>query len=104
MEIARLIVEYLKALVWPVIVLVIAYSFRMDFVALSNRLTRAKLPGVDLSFTEEIDKAKKLSEEVAQAPRRLSGKGKPTIPLTEANKRMLSLGLRPSTSGLELDY
>ena len=101
MEIARLVLEYLKALAWPLVALTIAMLFRHEVRALLARMRKAALPGgVSLDFEEEIQEAKLLSEKVEASVK----EKRPSIPLSEANARMLQLGLRPSPSGLDISY
>jgi hypothetical protein len=100
-EIARLVLEYLKALAWPLVALAIAMLFRHEVRALLVRMKKAALPGgVSLDFAEEIQEAKLLSEKVEASAK----EKRPSIPLSEANARMLQLGLRPSPSGLDISY
>lgn len=107
MEIAKVILEYIRVFIWPMTVIFILVFFKNEIICLLRRIKKADLPG-GLSietFPEEIKEAKTLSIEVKK-----EGKNKdeekrgPTIPLTEANARMLNLGLSPSPSGLELSY
>jgi len=107
MEIAELILEYIKALVWPAFAITCVVIFRRSIVGLIPRLKNAELPGgVKFDFQEAIEQAQQLKNEILAAPKSADDPpkiGKP-IPLTEANARMLSLGLQPSPSGLDLRY
>jgi hypothetical protein len=86
--------------------------FRKQVSALVTRIRHAELPGgVTIDLDQEIKEAKFLSTKLQEsanekaAPGALSEKKKrPSIPLTEANARMLKLGLRPSPSGLDMTY
>ena len=109
MEIAKIILEFLRVLIWPIVILTVIVIFRAKLEAILWRLRKADLPGgVSLDFDQEIQEAKDLSKQVVQQietaserePKRLL----PSIPLTEANARMLKLGLRPSPSGLDTSY
>ena len=102
MEVARLVLEFTQALVWPLVALVAIFIFRKPIVAILHRLKGADLPGgVSLNFEQEIRDARELSREV-QSEKPPKGKmAAPSIPLTEANARMISLGLQPSPSGLD---
>src|SRR5689334_25159438 len=109
MEIAKLILEFLKALAWPFVVLIIATIFRAPIRAILTRLRKADLPGgVKIDFGQEIEEAKTLSQQVAQQlpsfPSKKELSEMPSVPLTEANARMLNLGLQPSPSGLDMAY
>ncbi|MEO0457553.1 MAG: hypothetical protein AAF152_13380 [Cyanobacteria bacterium P01_A01_bin.114] len=105
MEIAKLVLEYLKVLAWPLVILSIVLIFRRQIESLIKRLEKADLPGgVSISLRAEILEAKKLSEQVIAEPPPPKAKGLKKLPLTEANLRMLQLGLQPSPSGLNVNY
>lgn len=105
MEIAKLILEYIRVLIWPTTVAAVSLLFRKQVVDLLTRIRRAGLPGgISFDLAEGIDEAKALAVKVQEMPDRHEGKRGPSIPLTEANSRMLKLGLRPSPSGLDLSY
>jgi len=106
MEIAKLVLEYVRVLIWPAIVLVICVVFRRHLVALLNRIRHAELPGgVSVDLDQEIKEVKSLSAKVQEQPAPSDRKRtRPAIPLTEANARMIQLGLRPSPSGLDMSY
>jgi len=104
MELAKLVLEYVKAIVWPATVFVFGIYFRREIKKVLARLRKASLPGgVSVDLQEEVHEVKELSEKVklAELPGR---KKQPGIPKTEANARMIHLGLRPSPSGLDLSY
>lgn len=104
LNLAELILEYCKIFVWPITLVVLVLMFKKRISNFLSRVKKADLPGgVSLeTFSEELDQAKSLSHQVAEAPqtRKAENKG-PVIPLTEANARMMRLGLIPSPSGLE---
>jgi hypothetical protein len=103
METSRLVLEYIEAVIWPVVVCVGLVMFREPLVAILHRLKGAGLPGgVSLDFGKEVHAAEVLSREVANAPRKKPEPSTPVLPVTEANARMLSLNLQPSPSGLEM--
>jgi len=107
MKIAKVILEYIRVFIWPMTVIFILVFFRNEVSCLLRRIKKADLPG-GLSietFPEEIKEAKTLSIEVKKEEKNKDEEKRgPTIPLTEANARMLNLGLSPSPSGLELSY
>lgn len=108
-EHAKLILAFVQAVAWPLTVLIIAFGFRKELVAIIGRLRKADLPGgVSLDFAEEVAEARQLSREVEAQPLpkpSLAPKAQlPSIPLTEANARMINLGLQPSPSGLDMDH
>jgi hypothetical protein len=105
MEVAKLVLEYTKALVWPVTLFTALLVFRKEIRTLLSRLRKAALPGgVTLDFPEEVEAVRSLSKEVRETPEPLPKNQKPVIPITEANARLLSLNLAPSPSGLNFDY
>jgi hypothetical protein len=105
MEIARLVLEFIKVLIWPATVLVVALIFRVPIRAVLSRLRKAGLPGgVSIDFQEEIEQAKQLSVKVEAQPVPPNRAVVAAIPLTEANARMISVGLRPTASGLDMSY
>lgn len=71
-----------------------------------ERIRHADLPGgVGIDLDQEIKEAKSLSAKVQEQPVPAERqRARPAIPLTEANARMLQLGLRPSPSGLDMSY
>lgn len=104
MEIAKLALEYVKALAWPLTVLFLSLLFRSEKRVFA-RLRKAALPGgISVDLQEEIREVKQLSEKVESAPPPEDRRRAPGIPQNEANARMIQLGLRPSPSGLDLSY
>jgi hypothetical protein len=111
MEVAKLVLEYIKVLIWPLSVVLIVLIFRKQLSALMNRIRHAELPGgMSLDLDQEIKEARFLSTKLQEstgakdAPGLLSEKRSPPLQLTEANARMINLGLRPSPSGLDMRY
>jgi len=105
MEIAKLVLEYVKALAWPVTVLALSFYFHSEINKVLARLRKAVLPGgLSVDLQEEVHEVKELSEKVESAAQPEDRKRTPGIPKTEANARMIQLGLRPSPSGLDLSY
>lgn len=106
MEVAELVLEYIRVLIWPLITLILVLTFRKQIRKVIETLRKADLPGgVSLDFHKDLEEAKLLSENIEMAPPPEKLKDIPSIPLTEANKRMIELGLKPSPSGLDLsDY
>jgi hypothetical protein len=102
-EIARLVLGYFAALAWPAVTVFGLILFREPIVSILRRLKEAGLPGgVSLNFDQEVRAAEALSRQVAQAPRQPPKRSTPVLPVTQANARLLSLGLQPSPSGLEM--
>lgn len=112
MAIAALVLEYLKALVWPITVIFLALFFRKSLNAILQRLIKATLPGgVSLDFKDQIEKVHTFSERVQAEkeilklpePSEVSQVG-PLIPFNEVNKKLLSLGMEPVKSELNINY
>ncbi|HEY4740497.1 MAG TPA: DUF4145 domain-containing protein [Candidatus Acidoferrales bacterium] len=105
MELSKLILDFVKVLIWPVTTIGLVLIFRSQLVALLSRLRKADLPGgVSINFEKQIQEVKQLSEKVGALPTPTDRPKPPAIPLTEANARMISLELRPSPSGLDMTY
>ncbi|MEV5353430.1 hypothetical protein [Streptomyces sp. NPDC052693] len=62
MEVARLVLEYLKALVWPATTLAIVYGFRSQLGDLIRRIKLLSAPGVDAEFSAEVIEASEEAE------------------------------------------
>jgi hypothetical protein len=105
MDIAKLVLEYVRALVWPSTLIAVLLLFRNELAVLLARLRKAALPGgVTLDFPEEVRAARSLSEEVRKAQKPPEQTRGPALPLNEVNARLLSLKLQPSPSGLDFSY
>ena len=105
MELAKVILEYIQVLIWPLTVLVLLFVFRIPFKELLRRVSHADLPGgLSLDLQENIHEASKMSQEVTKERLQHEEYKKPSIPLTEANARIIQLGLMPSPSGLDMNY
>ncbi len=107
MEIANCILEYLKVLAWPIALIISIFIFKGSIIKLINRINKATLPGgFSLeTYPGEIAQAKELSIKVQKENVKEQEESKYSkIPLTEANLRMIELGLAPSPSGLNIQY
>ncbi|MCK4910667.1 MAG: hypothetical protein KAR83_03445 [Thermodesulfovibrionales bacterium] len=106
MEIANIILEYLKVLIWPVTVFTLAIIFRKQVENILSRIKKAELPGgISIeTFPKQIEEAKVLSKIVKEEKQLPKMKEGPVLPLNEVNTKMLNLGLIPSSSGLNLSY
>lgn len=58
MDIAELVLKYLQALAWPLVVGAVLLLLRGEIRALAGRVTGAELPGVRLQFENEALKAR----------------------------------------------
>lgn len=103
MDVARLVLEYVQALSWPAVAVFGLLLFRKPLAAILHRLKGAGLPGVvSLDFDQEVRDAQALSRDVAKAPPKTPLPSTPMLPITEANARLITLGLQPSPSGLDI--
>lgn len=105
MEWAKLVLEYVKALAWPITVAALGLAFKREIKATLARIRKADLPGgIGISFEDQIRETAELANRVETAPSPPDRPNTAAIPLTEANSRMISLGLTPTPSGLDMDY
>ena len=104
MELAKLILAYIQVLAWPGVTVFALMLFRKHLIEILTRLRGAELPGgVSLDFGQQVRDVEALSLAVEKAPPTPRRGGQtPMLPLTEANSRMIALGLQPSPSGLDL--
>jgi hypothetical protein len=104
MQIARLVLDYVRTLVWPATLVTIIVLFRVDLIALLARLRKAAFPGgVTLDFQEEVEAAESLSAAVRKE-QSVQEERRAPLPLNELNERSLSLKLQPSPSGLDFGF
>lgn len=105
MEIAKLILEYLRVLIWPATIAALVILFRTPLTRILNRIRNLGLPGgVTVDFQDEIDATAALSKDAMQLTSGADKNTPPVVPLTEANALMISLGLQPVSSGLNTRY
>lgn len=105
MEIAKLILEYVRTLIWPTVALLLAWIFKPEIRAVLARIRKAALPGgVSLDFENQILETKALATRVETAQPPPNRPQSAVLPLTEANSRMIALGLTPTPSGLDMNY
>ncbi len=106
-DIISVVLEFTKVLAWPIVVLIAMLMFRKPVYVILDRIRRVDIPGLgSLDIQAKIQSAKELSEEVEKTPLPIPEEKRktPSLPLTEANARMLKLGLHPSPSGLNMSY
>ncbi len=105
MEVAKLVLEYIKALAWPITVTALGLASKSEIKATLARIRRADLPGgFEINFKDEIRETAELASRVETAPTSPGRPNTAAIPLTEANSRMIALGLTPTPSGLDMGY
>jgi hypothetical protein len=64
MEVARLVLDYLKVFVWPATTLSIVYGFRGQLSDLIRRVKLLSAPGIDAEFSAEVIEASEEAEAV----------------------------------------
>ena len=109
MAISKIVLEYISVLIWPITIFVIIFIFREIIEQLFNRVQKASFPGgISIeTFPDDIQQAKIISKMVQEENRNKENSTSgthPSIPLNEANTKMINFGLSPSPYGLELDY
>ncbi|MFJ6560758.1 hypothetical protein ACIQMV_12895 [Streptomyces sp. NPDC091412] len=62
MDVARMVLDYLKVLIWPVTTLAIVYGFRGQFKDLIRRIRLLSGPGIDAEFSERVLEASEGAE------------------------------------------
>lgn len=105
MELAKLILEYVKALAWPFTAIALGLVFRKSLVGILARLEKASLPGgVSLNFDKQIQQVENLSQKLLEAPAATPLETEVRLSPNDANKKMIELSLEPMKSGLEIEY
>lgn len=86
MEIAKLILDFLKVLAWPVLVASLALLFRRELRAILTRVSKAKLPGgLDIDFGYETEQlAPKEAREKVLSEQAEAASGAASLPPQEA--------------------
>ncbi|WP_321488228.1 DUF4145 domain-containing protein [uncultured Hyphomonas sp.] len=64
-EIAKLVLEYIRVLVWPALILLLVCMFQNEFVSLLDRMVKWAGPGFSAEFSE---RAQELEEDVESIP------------------------------------
>lgn len=108
-ELLKIILDFLGVIIWPITTLSIILIYKKAILNLINRTKKVELPGgVSFEAVEnDITQAKELAQEIkterkSQTQKIIDeGVG---ISDSQVNRRMVQLGLRPSPSGLNLDY
>lgn len=95
MDLAKLVLEYVKVLACRVTTLAIALILRREFWLFSQEFIKWALPVVSIDFDEQILATKELATRVEATQPPANPAQTAVLPLTEANCRMISLGLKP---------
>jgi len=73
MEVAKLILEYIKVLIWPVVTLVAIYNFKPELADLFSSIKKLKLPGgTEIDWEETIEVAEEAAKAIKNPRRELS--------------------------------
>lgn len=110
MDIAKLVLEYLRILVWPVTMVGLAIYFRQSLIAIFARLRKATLPGgLSLDFEEQLQKVQNLSEEVnilssTKPDDALEASAKGPEKIVTPNQLMVERGFEVLPSDLDIGY
>lgn len=108
-ELLKIILDFISSVMWPVTVFVILFLFKQEIGKLLTRAKKVELPGgFSLETLEQdIQQARTLAVEVKTERKPEAQKFIDKIGTnyeTEANKKMIELGLQPSPSGIDLSY
>jgi len=106
MHIAELVLEFVKTLAWPTVVVVAAVLFRNELAALIQRLHKMKLPGgAEFNFNEAVTSIEKSSKETSRSlkpPR--AGQRIVRDTRQKVNDFVQKSGLMASQSGYDFGY
>ncbi len=108
-ELLKIILEFIGTIAWPVTVLIVIGIFKSELQKLLVKTRKVELPGGFSIETidEDITQAKEFSVEVEKERkpevRKLIAET-PSLFETNANRRMVEVGLITSPSGLDLNY
>ena len=97
MEWLKLLIEFLKVIAWPTIVLIVAFFFKNQLSDLLKRVTKAKLPG---GFEFELEKLKKQLEK--EVPELSSSSLRPHILVARLEKSLIKLAQH--SLGASIDF
>jgi hypothetical protein len=108
-ELVKIILEFIGTIIWPITILIIVHRFSNEIKKLIVNAKKVELPGgFSLETIEhDITQAKELSIEVKKERNPETQKKIEEANSsfeTEANKRMIEIGLKPSPSGLDINY
>ncbi len=108
MDLREFLIELINALAWPMVVFIAMYWFKSELQLLLKRLGSVKIGDNSIDFFQtELEKAQDLSLDVRNAEvseNKVRFEMSAQIPLTDANAQVIKQGLRPSPSGLDLEY
>lgn len=108
-ELLKIIFDFVGTIIWPITTFIIVLIYRKAIHRLIDRARRIELPGgLSLDAIEDnIKEAKELATEIKieRKPDVQNLLDNESVRLeSEANRKMIENGLRPSPSGLNLSY
>jgi hypothetical protein len=108
-ELLKIILEFVVGIIWPATALIVVFLFKKEIKTLLVKAKKVELPG-GFSFEtieQDITEAKELSIEVKKErnpeTQKIIDDANSSFE-TEANRRMIEVGLTPSPSGLDINY
>ena len=108
-ELLKILLGFVSSIIWPLTVFIILFIFKQEIKKLLTRTKKLELPGgfsIEI-MAQEIQQGKDLANEVKsernpEVQEIINRVG--TNYETEANLKMIELGLQTSPSGLDLTY
>jgi hypothetical protein len=64
MDIATIVLDYLKVLVWPIVVILVICIFRSPIFGVIYNITKLKYKDLELEFSKELEKAENKAQEL----------------------------------------
>ncbi len=103
MDVAKLILEFVKVLAWPTVVVIGVVLFRLELSALIASLEHLKLPGgAELDWKRQVREAEQAAERVDATPRAATS---PTQPAqAQLSSRLQEHGLLSSPTNYDWEY
>lgn len=104
MEIAKLVLEYVKVLIWPAVALTAIVMFRVQVRTLMASLRHVKLPGgTELDWQRELRAAEQAAEQVEASPRAAEAPVA-TEGVAQLSMDLYRYGFLPSSTGYDWTY
>ncbi|MCW7494741.1 hypothetical protein ND861_18930 [Leptospira sp. 2 VSF19] len=111
MEIAKLILELISVLIWPIITLIIFFNFKNEFKNILRKITKATLPGgVEIDIDQNIRESKELIPLAIKERKTHLQKNIPRTKQKQIEKNELhskihkNFGLKDPSSNLKIVY
>ncbi|MGI4750540.1 MAG: DUF4145 domain-containing protein [Janthinobacterium lividum] len=107
-ELLKIILDFIGTVIWPIIIVILVSLFKTQIREFFTRAKKLELPGgFSVEIENDIQQAKELATEIKtdrkpEIEKFIKEKG--VRFQSDANMKMLQLGLTPSPSGLDLNY